>query len=95
MKSVVSVKGQTVIPKEVRDVLGIKPGAEIEWLVIDGKVHVFVIPEDPVRALRGILKGHGTFADWMRERNEERSRELKLEEAEDKRWRATSSTLPQ
>jgi len=95
MKSVVSVKGQTVIPKEVRDALGIKPGAQIEWLVQDGKVHVFLIPDDPVRALRGILKGHGTFADWMKERNEERARERELEEAEERRWRATSSTPPQ
>jgi hypothetical protein len=42
-----------------------------------------------VRALRGILKGHGSFAEWLQERNEEREHERKLEEDEDRRWRST------
>ena len=92
MKSIVSERGQTVIPKEVRDAAGIEAGSEIEWVYRDGKLSVFIIPKDPVRALRGILKGHGTFADFINERNEERERERKRDEEEEQRWRDSSST---
>ena len=92
MQSVVSVRGQTVIPKEIRKALGIKEGAKLSWIVKDNHIVVFPIPEDPVRALRGILKGHGTYEQWLKERNEERQRELELDEKEAARWRDTSST---
>jgi AbrB family looped-hinge helix DNA binding protein len=88
-QSVVSVKGQTVIPKEVREALGIEPGTKMEWVVKNNSAYVFPVPRDPVRALRGILKGHGSFAEWLQERNEEREHERKLEEDEDRRWRST------
>jgi len=94
MQSVVSVRGQTVIPKEVRKALGIREGTRVAWIVEDGKAIVFPLPDDPVRALRGVLKGHGTFAEWLRERNEERERELRQEEEEEAKWRATSSIPP-
>ena len=91
MQSVVSVRGQTVIPKEIRKALGIKEGAKLSWIVKDNHIVVVPIPEDPVGALRGILKDSGyTFEDFMRERNEERERERMLEEKEDQRWRDTS-----
>jgi AbrB family looped-hinge helix DNA binding protein len=79
-ESVVSVRGQTLIPKEVREALGIKEGSRIRWVVKESGVRIFVIPDDPVGALRGILKGHGTFQEFLDERNEERKRERELEE---------------
>lgn len=36
----VTSKGQTTIPKEVRDQLGLEQGARIEWTVEDGKATV-------------------------------------------------------
>ncbi|MBE7733238.1 AbrB/MazE/SpoVT family DNA-binding domain-containing protein [Devosia faecipullorum] len=33
-------KGQTTIPKEVRDLLGLSEGAQVEWIVEDGKAMV-------------------------------------------------------
>ena len=75
-----------MIPKEVRDALGIEPGMKIEWVIEKEGVSVFPIPKDPVRALRGVLKGHGTYAAWLHERNEEREREGRIEvEAEARR----------
>jgi AbrB family looped-hinge helix DNA binding protein len=90
---VVSTKGQTVIPKSVRKELGIKEGTKLAWIVRDGKLTVMPVPEDPVAASVGILAGRGyTFDDFMRERNEEREYERKLEAEEDEQWGHTSST---
>ena len=33
-----TTKGQTTVPKEVRDFLGLGEGSQIQWLVEDGKV---------------------------------------------------------
>ena len=33
-------KGQTTVPKEVRDYLGLSEGAQVEWIVEDGKATV-------------------------------------------------------
>ena len=34
----VTSKNQTTIPKQIRKFLGIKPGEEVEWLILDDKV---------------------------------------------------------
>jgi AbrB family looped-hinge helix DNA binding protein len=88
-KSIVSARGQTVIPKEVREALGITEGTRLSWTVKGKHVYLVPIPDDPVRALRGILKGHGTFDEWMEQRNEERRQELAADE-EERKWRASS-----
>ena len=36
----VTSKGQTTIPKEVRDKLGLDQGSRIEWLIEDGKATI-------------------------------------------------------
>ena len=33
-------KGQTTVPKEVRDYLGLSEGAQVEWIMEDGKATV-------------------------------------------------------
>lgn len=33
-------KGQTTVPKEVRDQLGLSEGTQVEWIMEDGKVTV-------------------------------------------------------
>jgi hypothetical protein len=44
---------------------------------------VYPVPSDPVKASLGILKGRGTFQEFLRERNEERAKELARERKED------------
>ena len=34
----VTSKNQTTIPEQVRKFLGIKPGEEVDWLILDDKV---------------------------------------------------------
>ena len=51
-----SAKGQFVIPKEMRDALGIKQGDEL-LVVLDGKRMILTRPEEHARASRGALKG--------------------------------------
>ena len=56
MKTVsLSTKYQLVIPREVRERLGLRPGARIT--VVEKGGVVFLIPARPVRAHRGLARG--------------------------------------
>ncbi len=58
MKSSLTTKGQTTVPKEVRDFLKLKPGSNIKWFVnLFG--HVEIRPTIPITALKGMLKYSG------------------------------------
>ncbi|MGB9700702.1 MAG: AbrB/MazE/SpoVT family DNA-binding domain-containing protein [Thermodesulfobacteriota bacterium] len=52
-----SSKGQLVIPKEVREALGIKPRQKVFFRIIkDHLVEIIPMPEDQVRQFCGIFK---------------------------------------
>jgi len=51
----VSRKYQVVIPKEVREKLGLTPGQKIQIVLYGDRVEL--IPVRPVRRLRGFVKG--------------------------------------
>ena len=53
----VSPKFQVVIPREVRESLGLSPGVELDVFAYDGRIEL--VPVRSVRELRGILKGSG------------------------------------
>lgn len=57
MKSQVSDRGQTVIPKKIRDQLGIRAKAQLEWLVVGNAAMVLPVSENPIQEAYGILKG--------------------------------------
>ena len=80
-QSKVSVRGQTVIPQEIREELGITSDTKLMWYVADGAIRVIPIADDPVAAPRGILKGSGfTFQDFMDDRDRDRQLEREHEE---------------
>ncbi|MGH8909386.1 MAG: AbrB/MazE/SpoVT family DNA-binding domain-containing protein [Egibacteraceae bacterium] len=62
MNCVVSEKGQVTIPKALRDRLGIKPGAVLEFSEEQGRlVAVKLRRQDPVDRVYGVLQlGCGT-----------------------------------
>lgn len=54
----VSPKYQVVIPKEIRESLGISPGSEVS--VFEYADRIEYIPVKPMKTLRGFLKGIDT-----------------------------------
>jgi bifunctional DNA-binding transcriptional regulator/antitoxin component of YhaV-PrlF toxin-antitoxin module len=56
MQTSVSVRGQTVIPRAIRQAMGITSATRLQWAVRDGVIIVTPLPEDPVSASVGILK---------------------------------------
>jgi AbrB family looped-hinge helix DNA binding protein len=51
----VSSKFQVVIPLEVREKMNLKPGQKFIVIEKDGVVHM--IPQKPIREMRGFIKG--------------------------------------
>ncbi len=76
MQTTVSVRGQTVIPREIREELGITSTTRLEWLVKNGVIIILPLPSDPVQASIGILEGRGlSTADLLAERKLDINRE--------------------
>jgi antitoxin PrlF len=58
MESAITAKGQTTIPKAVREHLKLKPGDRVKYFIHpDGSV--VLLPKLPVTALRGFLRWRG------------------------------------
>lgn len=69
----VGPKGQVVIPKDLRDVLGIEPGDEVTfWREGD---HVAVQPMRSTQPLKGRFAGSPLVDELGRERAADRARE--------------------
>ncbi len=51
----VSSKYQVVIPKDVRERLGLSPGQKVQALAVGGRIEL--VPVEPIERLRGFLKG--------------------------------------
>lgn len=54
----VSPKYQIVIPKEIRESMGIVPGQKVRITPYQGRIEV--IPLKPIKEMRGFLKGIDT-----------------------------------
>jgi AbrB family looped-hinge helix DNA binding protein len=75
-RSVLSSKGQLVIPSQLRKQLGMRPGTGVS-LEVEGDRIVLVPDSSPNwRSLRGCLKGKPSASDYLQaERKKERERE--------------------
>lgn len=54
----VSSKFQVVIPKEIRDGIGLKAGTTMEIITYGSRIEL--VPIQPMRALKGFLEGINT-----------------------------------
>ena len=63
----ISPKFQVVIPKEIRDSMGLKPGTKVQVLQYGNRIEF--IPLKPMKSLRGFLKGISTDLDRDREKD--------------------------
>ena len=71
-------KGQIILPKKIRDKLGIKQGTVVSVKLVDDHAEIRPLPNDPIEFLTGILKDHpGSLA---KELVEERKRDDKIDE---------------
>ncbi len=57
IESGITSKGQTTLPKAVREALGVKPGDRVRYAIFDEKV--MMMPAKPVSRLFGALKYDG------------------------------------
>lgn len=74
-----STKGQIVIPKEYRDKLGIKAGDRVGISLAADRVEIYALPEDPIKAMRGIYSEGSSLVDaLLEERKKEKEHEDRL-----------------
>jgi AbrB family looped-hinge helix DNA binding protein len=80
----VSSKGQMVIPAEMRRKYGLKAGARVDVVDLDGEIRVKPNPFDALLALEGCLSHVKEDVEgwWMEEKRKEREREEARIEAE-------------
>ncbi|MCH8893498.1 MAG: AbrB/MazE/SpoVT family DNA-binding domain-containing protein [Chloroflexi bacterium] len=69
MSNKVGQKGQVVIPKKIRDQLGVEPGSLTVQTVVDGHLEIHFFPPEHNRSLLGSLKefippGAGEGMSW-------------------------------
>ena len=84
----VSKKGWVVIPREIRQRYGIRPGDKVQ--VVDYAERIAIIPamKDPIQEARGMLKGRPSLTKALLE---ERRRDLEREEQKIERWDSEGS----
>ena len=81
-----SSKGQLVLPKHIRQELQLKPGAEFEVDVVDGKIILQPVLKQAelqqiLTELRQIVHGTNLLGELKTERQQEKNREQQLEQS--------------
>ncbi len=67
-ESTITKRGQTTIPRQVRDALGLKAGDRMRYMLRDGEVRVVRVGS--ISALRGMLHRPGQRAVTLEEMDE-------------------------
>jgi len=72
MKTTVTERGHTVVPAKIRKDHGIEAQTRLEWIDDGHTIRVVPVPDDPIRAAKGI--SHGLGRRLLAERQRERMR---------------------
>ena len=67
--------GRTVVPAPIRKRYGMKEGDRLVWIDDGRTIKVFLVPDDPIRALRGRGRGQNLVTALLKDRREVRERE--------------------
>ncbi|MFZ2447076.1 MAG: AbrB/MazE/SpoVT family DNA-binding domain-containing protein [Syntrophobacteraceae bacterium] len=60
-----SSKGQIVIPKQIREKLGIGPGKKVLLRLVGNHAEIVPLPDEPVKAMRGMLRSDTSLAEEL------------------------------
>lgn len=72
METMVSRRGQTVIPALIRKRHGIEEGDRLVWLDDGTSIRVVPVPANAMAALRGRARGESLLAELLASRAEDR-----------------------
>jgi AbrB family looped-hinge helix DNA binding protein len=75
MQTIVSRRGQTVVPAAIRLKYKIKDGDRLVWIDDGTTIRIVPVSSDPVAALYGRGKGHGLTRKLLEERAVYRKKE--------------------
>lgn len=75
MESVITKKGQVVVPASLRKKYGITPGSKVAWIDTGAVIKLVPIPNDPIAALRGCAKGEKLTQSLLRDRETDEKRD--------------------
>jgi AbrB family looped-hinge helix DNA binding protein len=75
MQTMVSSRGQTVIPASLRKRHGISEGDQVLWIDDGRTIRVVPLPADPISALRGSGRGERLTERLLEDRRAERERD--------------------
>ncbi|MCL0038251.1 AbrB/MazE/SpoVT family DNA-binding domain-containing protein [Thermodesulfovibrionales bacterium] len=70
----VSSKGQIVMPKKIRDALGIKPRQKVFVKVVQNHAEIIPLPENPAQAFCGIFKNGSSLTETLLQGRREETR---------------------
>jgi len=73
--SVITKKGQIVVPKNIRKFLGISPGTKIGYIITRGRVYIQPLDENYYKSLIGIT---GTKGKALKSLMEDKQKEREL-----------------
>ena len=75
MQTMVTKRGQTVIPAAIRRRHHIRDGARLVWIDDGQTIRVVPVPADPIAALEGSAKGEQLVALLLEERRKDSQHE--------------------
>jgi AbrB family looped-hinge helix DNA binding protein len=79
----VSKKGWVVIPHDIRERYGIRPGDKVHIIDYGGRIALVPALKDPIRQLHGMFEGGPSLTEALLE---DRRRELEQEERKYQEW---------